>query len=128
MFHFLRKRRLAARGLSCGKSRLATQERPLIQELEEGILLRTAIVLVAAAILTLFCLAGDPAEPFKHLLYALLVLALAVIQPVISGDSGLKKNSRLALFLGVILLQVGIGEFLQQIDHDSAKVPHHLLE
>jgi putative nucleotidyltransferase with HDIG domain len=113
MFHFLRKRRLAARGLSCGKSRLATQERPLIQELEEGILLRTAIVLVAAAILTLFCLAGDPAEPFKHLLYALLVLALAVIQPVISGDSGLKKNSRLALFLGVILLQVGIGEFLQ---------------
>jgi putative nucleotidyltransferase with HDIG domain len=113
MFSFLRKKRLEARGLSCGKSRLSTQERPMIQQLEEGVLLRASVILVAVGILTLFCLAGDPVEPFKHLLYALLILALAVIQPVISSDSGLRKNSRLALFLGVILLQVGIGEFLQ---------------
>jgi putative nucleotidyltransferase with HDIG domain len=114
MFRFLRKKRLEARGLSCGKSRLAAPERIMVRELEKGILLRSAIVMVAAGVLMLFCLAGDPTDPFKHLLYALLILALGVIQPVISGDSGLKKNSRLALFLGVILLQVGIGEFLQR--------------
>jgi len=113
MLSFLKRQRLASRGLSCGKSRLATQQRPLFHELEEGVLTRVSIVLVATGVLTLFCLAGDSQEPFKHLLYALLVLALALIQPMISGDSGLKGNSRLALFLGVILLQVGIGEFLQ---------------
>ena len=56
---------------------------------------------------------GRVPGPFKHLLYALLVLALAVIQPVINLDSELRGNSRLALFLGVTLMQVGIGEFLQ---------------
>jgi hypothetical protein len=54
--------------------------------LEEGRLLRFGIVLAAAGILALFCLAGDAYDPLKHLLYALLILALAVVQPVISGE------------------------------------------
>ena len=112
MFRFLRKKRLAARGLSCGKSRLESRE-TMFGALEEGRLLRFGIVLAASGFLALFCLAGDAHDPLKHLLYALLILALAVVQPVISGDSALRKNSSLALFLGVILLQVGIGEFLQ---------------
>jgi hypothetical protein len=113
MLRFLKKKRLESRGLSCGKSRLATSRGELIGVLEEGRLLRFVIVLAAAGILTLFCLAGDAKQPLRHLLYALLVLALAVVQPVVSGDSALLKNSRLALFLGVILVQVGVGEFLQ---------------
>jgi len=112
MFRFLKKQRLAARGMSCGKSRLASRE-TMFGMLEEGRLLRFGIVLAAAGILALFCLSGDARDPLKHLLYALLVLALAIVQPVVSNDSSLKKNSSLALFLGVILLQVGIGEFLQ---------------
>jgi len=112
MFRFLRKKRLAARGLSCGKSRLESRE-TMFGALEEGRLLRFGIVLAASGILALFCLAGDAHDLLKHLLYALLILGLAVVQPVVSGDSALKKNSSLALFLCVILLQVGIGEFLQ---------------
>ena len=113
MLRFLRKKRLESRGLSCGKSRLANSKSVLLGELEGGALLRFGIVLAAAGILALFCLSGDAREPLKHLLYALLVLALAVVQPLVSGDLALAKNSRMALFLGVILLQVGIGEFLQ---------------
>jgi len=113
MFRFLKQQRLAARGLSCGKSRLSTSERPLILKLEKGVLMRVGIVILAGSILAFYCLAGDPSDPFKHFLYALLILALAIVQPMISGDSTLRGNSRLALFLGVILLQVGIGVFLQ---------------
>jgi putative nucleotidyltransferase with HDIG domain len=112
MFRFLKKQRLAARGMSCGKSRLASRK-SMFEKLEEGRLLRFGIVFAAAGILALFCLAGDANDPLRHLLYALLVLALAAAQPVVSNDSALRKNSSLALFLGMILLQVGIGEFLQ---------------
>lgn len=113
MLRFLRKKRLESRGLSCGKSRLASKK-GLFGELEEGALLRFGIILAAAGILALFCLAGEAHEPLRHLLYALLVLALVIVQPVLSGDSALRKNSRLTLFLGIVLLQVGVGEFLQE--------------
>jgi len=41
-----------------------------------------------------------------------MVLALAVIQPIIRCDNSLRRNSRFALFLGLILLQICFGEFL----------------
>ena len=85
----------------------------MIAGLERSIFLRTGIVLISGAMLALICISGDQDEPWKHLLYALLILALAVIQPVISRNSSLKSNSRLGLFLGLTLLQVGIGEFLK---------------
>jgi putative nucleotidyltransferase with HDIG domain len=113
MFRFLKQQRLAARGMSCGKTRLSPAESTLFRRLEEGFLIRAAIVIVAAVILGAFCLTGNHPEPFRHLLYALLILGLAVIHPVLSRDSPLGGNSRLALFLGLILLQSGIGEFLQ---------------
>ena len=112
MIRFFKKQRLAARGLSCGKTRLATSEREMIVGLERSFIVRIGMVSIAAALLALICFSGDPVEPWKHLLCALLILALAVIQPVISGNSALKCNSRLGLFLGLMLLQLGIGEFL----------------
>jgi len=114
MFRFLKKQRLAARGLSCGKTRLVSKNRwnmPL--EMENGILIRGFLVLLAAGILAFFSTSAGVTNPFKHFIFALLILALAVIQPMISGDSALRCNSRLALFLGMILIQVGIGEVLQ---------------
>ena len=101
MIRFFKKQRLAARGLSCGKTRLATSEREMIAGLEGSIFLRIGIVLMVGALLALICFSGDPVEPWKHLIYALLILAMAVIQPVISGNSALKCNSRLGLFLGL---------------------------
>ena len=78
MIRFFKKQRLAARGLSCGKKRLvATPELCRFPELEEGLLIRGGIVLIAGALLAFFCTAGDLSYPFKHLLYALLILALA---------------------------------------------------
>jgi hypothetical protein len=113
MFRFLKKQRLAARGMSCGKTRLATSERYLYERLENGLLMRGVTVLAAAVLLLLFALNGNFSEPLKHLLYALIILALAVIQPFVQRESLLQGNSRLALFLGLIFLQIGIGKFLQ---------------
>jgi putative nucleotidyltransferase with HDIG domain len=113
MIRFIKKQRLAARGLSCGKTRLASSERHLIGRLENGLLIRIAIIAAAALVLLLFSFTGNHADPLKHLLYALIILALAMIQPFVQGESVLKGNSRITLFLGVILLQIGVGKFLQ---------------
>lgn len=75
--------------------------------------IRSLIVVVAAFVLGSLCFTGDPAEPLKHLFYCLLILALAIIQPVISKEKPLHDNSRLALYLALILLQLGIGTLLQ---------------
>jgi len=119
MLQFLRKKRLEALGMSCGKSRLSAHERPLLIELEEGVMMRAVIVLLAVGALAALCAFGVQQEPLKHLLYALLILSMAIIQPVISDNSTLRRNSRLALFLGVTLLQVGIGVFLQNLVNDG---------
>lgn len=113
MIRFLKKQRLAARGMSCGKTRLATSERQIVENLENGLLMRGVTILGAAVVLLLYALSGNHAEPLKHLLYALIILALAVIQPFVQRESLLQGNSRLALFLGMILFQIGIGKFLQ---------------
>jgi putative nucleotidyltransferase with HDIG domain len=113
MIRFLKKQRLAARGMSCGKTRLATSEHHVFDALENGLLMRAVTIVAAAVVLLLFSLSGNHAEPLKHFLYASIILALAVIQPFVQRDSLLQGNSRLALFLGMILLQIGIGKFLQ---------------
>ena len=113
MFRFFKKKRLAARGMSCGKDRRSTGDRETVLMLEESPVVRTLIVAVTAFALGMLCFIGDPAEPLKHLFYCLVILAVAVIQPVISSEKSLEENSRLALYLGLIQLQLGIGIFLQ---------------
>ena len=109
---FFKKQRLAARGLSCGKTRRAADEITLLAGLEESLVIRGAVLLVAAGILTLLCFASSPAEPFKNLLYALLILAIVAIHPMIARGGALSDNSRLLLFLSLILLQLGAGSLL----------------
>ena len=111
-FSFLKKQRLAARGLSCGKTRRAADEASLFDGLEESLIIRGAVLLAAAGILTFLCFLGDPAEPLKNLLYALLILAIVVIHPMIARGGALNDNSRLLLFLSLILLQLGVGAVL----------------
>ena len=113
MFRFFKKKRLAARGMSCGKSRRSTDDREILSGLEQSSVIRVLIVAVAAFALGFLCFTGDPAEPLKHLFYCLVILAAAVIQPVISGEKSLHDNSRLALYLALILLQLGLGTLLQ---------------
>ena len=126
MIRFFKKQRLAARGLSCGKKRLATSEGEVISGLQESVFVRIGIVLSAGAVLTLFCFSGDQSEPLQHLLYALLVLLFPLIQPLVVGGRILKSNSHLILFLGLLLIQIGIGEFLK-VQVAVGHVEHHFL-
>jgi hypothetical protein len=113
MIRFFKKQRLAARGLSCGKTRRAPSESNMLSGLEESLFLRIGTIFIIGAVLASFCFIGDPPEPLRHILYALLILLFAVIQPIIRGNDVLKRNSRFVLFFALILMQLGIGEFLK---------------
>jgi putative nucleotidyltransferase with HDIG domain len=112
LLRFFKKQRLTARGMSCGKTRRAAGENTLLDGLEESPWIRGLVVLAAAGILSFLCLVVSPEEPFKNLLYALLILAVVVIHPLIARGGSLHDNSRLGLFLFLILLQLGIGAIL----------------
>jgi putative nucleotidyltransferase with HDIG domain len=109
---FLKKQRLAAKGLSCGKTRRSAGERELAVSLEASPFIRASIILGAAGLLTWLSFEGDPVEPLKNLLYALLILAVVVVHPLIARGGALAENSRLALFLTVIFIQLGAGALL----------------
>ena len=113
MFRLLKKQRLAARGLSCGKTRLAASESTVLPGLEESPWVRGAIMLAAAGVLLLLCLTGERQEPFRDLLASLLVLAFTVLQAALGCGRVFQANSRFALYLGLILVQVGAGVFLE---------------
>ncbi len=117
MIRFFKKQRLAARGMSCGKKRLATPAGEIFSGLDESLYIHIGIVLAAAGALAFFCFVSDQSDPIRHLLYALLVLALALTQPIVSGDPSLKRNSRLTLFLGTMLVQIGFGELVKSQIH-----------
>lgn len=108
VFLYLKKRRLASRGLSCGKTRLASTSRENSAHLEESPYIRTGILLLAAAVLLLLSLAGESSSPFRMFLASVVILALSVIQPWLTGEVSLLRNSRLTLYLGLILLEVSL--------------------
>jgi len=112
MLRFLKKKRLEAKGLSCGKTRRSAGERDTRESLEASPYIRVGIILIAAALLFLFSFADEAAEPLRHFLYAVLILAFAVIQPWLSRESPVRDNSKLALYLMIILLQVGVAQLL----------------
>ena len=117
---FFKKQRLAAKGLSCGKTRRSAGERELVVELEGSPWIRAAIILAAAGLLTWLSFEGNPAEPLKNLLYALLILAVVVVHPLIARGGALAENSKLALFLAVIFIQLGAGALLLGVTESDA--------
>lgn len=109
---FLRKKRLAAQGLSCGKTRRSAGGGELADLLEESPWIRTGIILAAAGILVwLFCSGGRP-DPLRDLLYSLLILAVVIVHPLVARGGALASNSRLVLFLAAIFVQLGISLLL----------------
>ena len=117
---FFKKQRLAAKGLSCGKTRRSAGESELLAGLEGSPFIRAAIILVAAGLLTWLSFEGNPAEPLKNLLYALLILAVVVVHPLIARGGALAENSRLSLFLAVIFIQLGAGALLLGVSEADA--------
>lgn len=109
---FFKKQRLAAKGLSCGKTRRTAGERDLSARLEASPWIRSSIILAASGLLTWVTFEGNPADPLRNLLYALLILAVVVVHPLIARGGALAENSRLALFLSVIFIQLGAGALL----------------
>lgn len=113
MIRFIKQQRLAARGMSCGKKRLATPSGETLSDLDESVIIYVGVVFAATGMLAFFCFAGDQSDSFRHLFYSLIVLAIALIQPRVTGETTLTRNSRMALFLAVVLIQVGMGELLK---------------
>jgi cyclic-di-AMP phosphodiesterase PgpH len=117
---FFRKQRLAAKGLSCGKTRRSAGERELTSVLEVSPWIRASIILAASGLLTWLSFEGNPADPLRNLLYALLILAVVVVHPLIAKGGALAENSRLTLFLAVIFVQLGVGALLLGVTEADA--------
>jgi hypothetical protein len=105
---FFKKQRLAAKGLSCGKTRLSDDRGELTLRLESSPVVKSVIIGAAAALLVWFSFAGNPEAPLNALLDSLLILAVVAVHPFIARGGALSHNSRLALFLAAIFLQIGI--------------------
>lgn len=112
LLSFFRKKRLASKGLSCGKTRRSAGEGDLADLLEKSPWIRAGIILAAAGLLCLLTLGAESAAPLKDLLYALLILAVVIVHPLVARGGALSCNSRLALFLTSIFVQLGISSLL----------------
>jgi len=113
MFRFLKKRRLEAKGMSCGKTRLSKSGNRFFERLEENVLVKGGIILMASVLLAILCFFSGSQDALMQFFLSLIVLVLAVTLPLVSKDSPLVKNSRLTLFLLLILLQLGLGKLIQ---------------
>lgn len=109
---FFKKKRLASKGLSCGKTRLSAREGELADLLERSSWIRSGIVLGTVGLLCLLTLGSQTLTPLKDLLYSLLILAVVIVHPLVARGGALASNSRLALFLAAILFQLGISSLL----------------
>jgi cyclic-di-AMP phosphodiesterase PgpH len=123
LLRFLKKRRLAARGMSCGKSRLGSGDGHEREELEKSPFIRVGILMVAAALLFLGSTQYVPDSPCRTFLFALVVLVLTVVQLFLAGNRRMPANSRVSLSLGMILLEVGVSLFLGSFAGDASAVP-----
>ncbi len=107
MLKFLKRNELVRRGLSCGKTRRRRPNNELARFLECSNGIKTLILCVFLIVLSYLLPSGDFAFFFKRLLIGSLILATAVAQLWINHNHSFAQNSRLALILGVIFIQLG---------------------
>lgn len=106
MFHFFQRRRLVDKGLACGKTRRSGTEKGLAAELREGWIVRVLVLLLFVIGLGALIFTGAQDEPLKKFLICLLIFVTAIAQLWINHPATLACNSRLALVMGMILLQL----------------------
>lgn len=106
MWDFFKKRRLVGRGMDCGKRRRTIEESEFADALQSGWLVRSLLLLAFVIGLVLLIFTGHQDEPAKKFLLCLLIFVTAVAQLWINHPQTLAVNSRLAVLLAVLLVQL----------------------
>ena len=112
MFDFFKRRRLVGKGMASGKKRRTVEENEFAEALQSGWAARILLLLAfVAGLAVLIFTGGQQDEPIKKFLLCLLIFVTAVAQLWINHPQTLAVNSRLALILGVMLVQLAAIKF-----------------
>jgi putative nucleotidyltransferase with HDIG domain len=104
----IKRWRLARQGLSSGKKRRVHNENPVIQALEDSLLVKNvlyAIFAVATSLLVLKSSVGTTFanDPLRGSLYGFIIALTAVVMFQVSLQSACRRNSRVLLVLGGLI-------------------------
>ncbi|MFI0348231.1 MAG: HDIG domain-containing metalloprotein [Chthoniobacterales bacterium] len=106
MVKFFEHRQLAAKGLTCGKTRRRAERGKLINELESGLIIRILIFLgIIGAFAGLIFIAPDPAR-WTRFFTAVFMLIAGLTELYLNDPETEQSNSRLTLIFGTILVQL----------------------
>ncbi|MEO6848648.1 MAG: HDIG domain-containing metalloprotein [Chthoniobacterales bacterium] len=108
MIKFLKRKRLVDQGLACGKTRRTHTVNSLFQNMESNGGVRFLVVVGFLCGLGALIFTGDPVEPLKRFLIAILICAVALFHIGIGNTVLSRRNSRLLLFLAIPLAQLAI--------------------
>lgn len=106
MWKIFQRRRLISQGLASAKTRRRQTESPLRESLASGWPARVAILTAFLVGLGFLIFTGELAEPLKHFLICLLILATAIASIWINFPQTLQSNCRLLLILTVCFVQL----------------------
>jgi cyclic-di-AMP phosphodiesterase PgpH len=126
----IKRWRLARQGLSSGKKRRVHSENRLIQALEDSFWVKLALYalfVVGAAVLVLKSSAGTafPDDSTSGALGGLVIAATAVVIFQVSLQSSCRRNSRVMLVLGGLILHLLMLRLLMGLV-DSGAIPEQL--
>ena len=112
MVKYFEHRQLAARGLACGKIRRRVERNRFLFLLEKAKIIRLLlIIIIGFAFGALDFYGSDPYAPQRACLTLFIFLA-ALGHLWISGSEVLRRNSRLSLVFGALLIQGILLKFL----------------
>lgn len=104
----IKRWRLARQGLSSGKKRRVHSENPVIQALEDSLLVKNllyATFVVTSAVLVLKASAGTSfaSDPLRSSLYGFIIALTAIVMFQVSLQTACRRNSRVLLVLGGLI-------------------------
>lgn len=107
----IKRWRLAQQGLSSGKKRRVQSENPVIQALEDSLWVKLAfyatfVVTCAVMVLKSAETTAFASEPLKGALFGLVIAVAAVVMFQVSLQSTCRRNSRVLLVLGGLLVHL----------------------
>lgn len=126
----IKRWRLTQQGLSSGKKRRVHNENPLVQALEDSLWVKMSLYLAFIVSCGAITLKASPEtsfaeEPFKGAVFGMVMAMTAVLMFQISLQTSCRRNSRVILVLGGLLVHLGLLRLIMSLA-SAAHVPEPL--
>lgn len=112
MVKFLEQRQLAAKGLTCGKTRRRAEQNKFINFLETAFIVRVFILLGVIGFFALLLSIGAEPAPLKRFFIAVLLFVAGLASIHLNDQQTARSNSLFVLIFSTILIQLAIIKIL----------------